>query len=111
MELILFQTETTETLSPIVGFLILQELREIYRKEECLLILLKILGINQVSLEHSAGKFLAEGIKRGMTLVTRRFYLYWTNLVATREEEVNLVVVFASFGRECIIEKFVARCS
>ena len=111
MELILFQTETTETLSPIVGFLILQELREIYRKEECLLILLKILGINQVSLEHSAGKFLAEGIKRGMTLVTRRFYLYWTNLVATREDEVNLVVVFASFGRECIIEKFVARCS
>ena len=52
-------------------FLVLQELREIYWQEECLLIFLQILCINQVSLEHPAGEFLAEGIERGMTLVTR----------------------------------------
>ena len=49
----------------------LQELREIHRQEECLLILLQILGIDEVSLEHSAGEFLAEGIERDMALVTR----------------------------------------
>ena len=43
-----------------------------------------------------------------MTLISRRLDVYRTHLAATRQEEINLIVVLAALGWPCVVKKLIA---
>ena len=77
--------------------------------EEGLSVATEVLGVDEVTVADAAGEFLAELVERLVALVTGRLDLDGPDLGATREDEIDLVVVVGSLGGPGVVEEFVAR--
>ena len=72
-------------------------------------ILAQRLCVGKVTAVDSRRVFFRENIERTVRIVARRFNLNRTKFCASRQQEINLIIVLAAIRRESIVIEFVAR--
>lgn len=69
----------------------------------------EVLGVDEVAVADAAGELLAELVEQLVALVTGRLDFDGPDLGATREEEIDLVVVVGCLGGPDVVKQLVAR--
>lgn len=77
--------------------------------KEGLSVATEVLGVDEVAVADAVGEFLAELVERLVALVTGRLDFDGPDLGATREDEIDLVVVVGGLGGPGVVKQLVAR--